>query len=660
MSLCRLQLKKSFGRLLLVFCMLLVGVSITNTSANAASIDSLDITGDQITIIDNENSVLMCQFMTTGSVGSVVYNGYTLANLYNDDTWGGISQVFYLNNPTIGTHNISFSGSINWDYPHPTCYLLTGVNTDNLILSNNSVDFGDHITNISGNISPVNSGSLILGFYTSAQDSANGVNATEVSSHYLNATGSNTYFKSFYNISTSTVGNISLTAAWGGYNQKLKLFELNTNITPPAPSHSPFDYLWSAFDITTEQRFSLGQNINLNVAYDITVEWELNPDVNWYLTPVSSEETGRLQIGVSQLLTSPSGYVNYNQPNYGLINWDFLDQEAEWVITSDLYNMSVVEDELIWSEKPFRIYLVGTNWSGQYVRVPDTSLPLIVNPDTTSTTTIPFIYKFDNVASTTLVNSQICLTSLEGGNNTPGEYCFDVISSSGSSVLEMPIVFSSGTTNFWRFDLVSSSTVLFRGSQFSIEYSNGSVATSTDITTIFGDTAHNLACTTEEWADANEGWLGVNTVLSMCVIKESGWKFLDIIISGFGNMFKWLGNQLLSLFPLNIPSKILECWNNAQTAQLNADLTFLIAYETDKSIVGYMPKEWTGSATDTDLVIFSRQQMEQGSTAVATLFDNFKKFTVFFQWTLFALGLILWSKQVYKDLSNNVHKDKDE
>lgn len=316
-------------------------------------------------------------------------------------------------------------------------------------------------------------------------------------------------------------------------------------------------------------------------------------------------------------------------------------------------------DERIGTSQEFTMYLLDVENIGNSFLKPNFLGELTINQETTPTTTLNYIYNIDEnfINSEETIASKICLTSRDGGNINPSNYCNNLDETSGIGTIEMPS-FSNGTRNYWRFDLINaSSTVIYNGEEFTINYTNGKFETETNITTIFGDTAHNLACSENEWNATSTDWLGFNAIKTACVVKESMWTFFDKVGYGFTNIFKWLAQQITSLFPLNIPKQILNSWTNSGTTTLNNSLNFLDVAETDGTIKGYLPKQWIGTNTDLEFDIFSKNMMSQGNNAMETLFANFKIFTIFFQWVLFAWGLIYWGRDVFVDLqhrNNNI------
>lgn len=216
----------SITGLFLLFFVLFYG----QAKAVGPTVFDLPITGGAITVMTATNPmVLFCSIVDTNISATVNYNGYNLATLYVDEiTTGYYSKVFYLNNPTSGTHNISFSGGYS-----PVCSLASNVNTDNLILASSTVAVADN-TNATSTATIISTGSnsLILDFESGYNGGGpDSINSTRVNWSNASLGGyKNVYL--FFNKATSTNGIITTHSELNWFNRKHHLFALNTQLGP--------------------------------------------------------------------------------------------------------------------------------------------------------------------------------------------------------------------------------------------------------------------------------------------------------------------------------------------------------------------------------------------------------------------------------------------
>lgn len=239
------------------------------------------------------------------------------------------------------------------------------------------------------------------------------------------------------------------------------------------------------------------------------------------------------------------------------------------------------------------------NWINFYFDV-----PFYINTATGSpaTTTLDFTYR---ITDTLTASSSICLKNSQTGIKT--DYCFTPTG---------PI--SNGTIDI-------SNTVLdnyyFIGS-FTYYDSNGTEQlSSNDFALAFYD----------------------NTVIIDEPDIESQNKFFNVG-KKWWKIFK-------NIFPFNFPVAILTAWNNSETARLTPDLQFLDMSEDDGSLLGHIPSEWTGSATDTEFILFGEDLIANGSLDATDLFANFKKFTKWLQYFAFSFGVFALARKLIADLT---------
>lgn len=231
------------------------------------------------------------------------------------------------------------------------------------------------------------------------------------------------------------------------------------------------------------------------------------------------------------------------------------------------------------------------------------------------------------------------------------EYCNDI----ATLELNYPLNGNYSLSGYIGLYDTSTDLLIRKSSDINIVfYSNVKVVSQTDKTSLFGMSAYDRACTTAEWAES-ESWL--DTFPSSCSIKYGFWQTVGFLAHLLDESVTWSLKQIVNMFPLNIPTNVLRSWNNSETAVLSSALSPLDVVNDNNEITGTLPSGWFG--TTTEVVILGKSTMTGGNNSdITALWVLVKALSVWLQWTLFALGFMLWAKSVYKDLSSETHNDK--
>lgn len=647
-KICLNTLSKGFLALSL-FLLSLGFFGITSASADVG-IQTLELDNNYVTIPANSgNSALFCNSYTITTYDS---EPMTLA-LTHKISGSDISEsISYVLNPAVGSHLIgNGSNFIN-------CYFITGVNANNLIAKAETNWQNGEGYNYSFYNTFTSTDNLVIGFYSHDNKTIdeNLLTSTSSSIIYHNQGGGNyPYSKNFgnrfalYNYSNGNLitQNFSLNYYYSSYewSNPSQVGWLELNIA--TGGSDGFDYV--QYDNSQGQAEIFNNKLNWKVYYNLC-DKAYPPNgghANIYLEGDYFGEGSnyRTIIGGQVGPSNCKGFYTFDETFLGNnsaigtsnanISIDTFDENSDYIQTIKSDN--------------FIVYNINKKTYPNSAIIYSGNDPLNIDVSTTTNTPLNFIYNICSVDD--WASSTFWLYNLDVKNNSDFYYSPSECSGLGT------INITNGTsTDFYyifnadiRLENENNNNLL-NSNNFKIEFESS--INDTSIKSIFGDTAYNLACSTDEWN-------AQNALFPVCSIKYGWLNILDMTIKSVTSNINKLKNQLVSMFPLNIPKQIMTSWKNSENTVMNENLNFLNVKEADNSIKGYLPKEWIGTQENLSFDIFSKNMLTQGNNEMSNLFDKFKSFTVFLQWALFALGFINWSKGVYFDITNKLHNDKN-
>lgn len=592
------------------------------------------------------NQVLICyghSYQPVSSYGilSLAWHGVAMTQItYGDGN--GHWVISYLKNPDVGAYNITSSNSARLN-------AITCIVKENIDLTASPITAFSGFQNEAYQYNMTNIGSDVIAFTTGVTTYSNystsGSGWTKINSGWVGSSANSLNYGGSYKTVTTAYDKVVYVPTGFSTNY----IELKTILAPPI---SPTNYV---FYVGDNPLYSSFPSIALDkpFMYNICDGFDTN---NEYII---SYGVGGVEVGRQQLSSSScTGGGGFDTVFY--FDSANITATSTGSSTMAIFSMPYILNQPILDEPLENLTMVAfSNEFVSYISAPDTGF-IWLHPrysinavdETATTTKIYYTYNYGHssvVASTT----KVCINQLNTCDyvteSSNGNGLFDTY-----LVVLNELVTGSMTVNLTFQD--ASSTVLYTSEDFTI-YKSVLLPEST-VLSLFGQSASQMACTDEEWAEAETSTSWFNFTKLKCNTGVTFFSFINTLNNAFGNIFKSLGNKLLLLFPLDIPTKMLESWNASASVSLNNDLKFLDVTETDGTIKGYIPSQWMSTTTDFEPVIFGQVTMSQGSSLMSGIFDKFKAFTIFFQYALLALGLIAWGKQVYKDMSNNVHKDE--
>jgi len=186
-----------------------------------------------------------------------------------------------------------------------------------------------------------------------------------------------------------------------------------------------------------------------------------------------------------------------------------------------------------------------------------------------------------------------------------------------------------------------------------VDYFN---ATGTN-TIIGGISAHDLACSAEEWGDygtstSTSGIFDINWKWIKCSYLESfivvGSKISNIAISGA----KLATNQLGAVFPFNIPVKFYGSWMNSASTTLPTQLDWLNIADAEGNIYLDWPAEWSETGTTTQLQVWGDIFTTPGSKE-AEIFAGIRWLSGMLYWLGFIWFVWYEGLNVYHELNDH-------
>lgn len=320
---------------------------------------------------------------------------------------------------------------------------------------------------------------------------------------------------------------------------------------------------------------------------------------------------------------------------------------AKKLITAEQGSLRVLEDlDLIWDGAGFWYYIGNSAGYGQETKNIVALMPVssLINEVYPATTSIPFSYNFTGISD--ISTSTYTIWIYNDDNHTKTTFnTKEFGTTSGTSSINI--------ANGYYDDIYNLSIILERDNDYSTiiksnkfkltfggQEINENIGT---INQIFGTTTSAIVCSAEEWADGN--WW---TVLKCSTLKT----ILDIvekIINGLKTIANTFINILKNVFPFNFIFKVAECWNNSSITGSPTGTDIGTFTDENDNLYITVPKEWNGTATDTDIIVFGEDLFENKATA---FFMFTKLLSKFLMWGLFILYLINLAKHKIDELKN--------
>ena len=161
---------------------------------------------------------------------------------------------------------------------------------------------------------------------------------------------------------------------------------------------------------------------------------------------------------------------------------------------------------------------------------------------------------------------------------------------------------------------------------------------------IFGTSTKYTACTIDEWENGN-WWTSIkcNTFKTILDIIQSIINGVKTTVNGFINIIK-------NIFPFNFITKIVNCWNESKLIPRNENLVNIL--DENNNIYISIPHEWTGNATNTNMVVFG-EGITNENEKVNIIFTTIRYLSGPFMWFMFLFGLYYRIKNIIEEIKNN-------
>lgn len=259
-----------------------------------------------------------------------------------------------------------------------------------------------------------------------------------------------------------------------------------------------------------------------------------------------------------------------------------------------------------------------------------------------ATTTLPFSYDFTGLAYS---GGQVCVINRQ--SNTKTDICVNITAVSG--VESMP--FANPSTNYslyGKYGLYSSTgSLLLTSDNFQLTWYELPKITFEQFT---ATSSHFMACSAAEWEDvaSTDNWfnfsgLKCNTLVTLIDLANS-------IANAPATMAQGTLDQLKTLFPFNIPSGIIQSWNDSAVETLPGELAFLNIQDGNGNVYITLPSNLFGATSTVAVwgpVIFNE------SNGVHTVLDNIRILSKYLLWLLVVIEIIAIGKQIISDISGD-------
>jgi len=191
------------------------------------------------------------------------------------------------------------------------------------------------------------------------------------------------------------------------------------------------------------------------------------------------------------------------------------------------------------------------------------------------------------------------------------------------------------------------------------QFATSSTSTDNSLGSFLDMNTHDLACSAEEWEEASESGVFNFTKLKCRTIKT----MLDFTNASVGiikKMLEWVKNIVLyNAFPVNIPLKIYEAWQDSETESLPSELAFLNSKDENGNLSITIPADWGDTGTATPIVVWGPAVFEANSTA-DNVFDFMRGLSTYMIWlmtiiTLVNMGIMAFEEFMPKKPHNELY-----
>jgi len=175
-------------------------------------------------------------------------------------------------------------------------------------------------------------------------------------------------------------------------------------------------------------------------------------------------------------------------------------------------------------------------------------------------------------------------------------------------------------------------------------------ATSTQ--SIFGTSAHDLACSSEDWIEAASSTDWFNWTSIRCRGAETFLNIVYKIVDVARSAVIGLGDIMKNLFPFSLVVSFSDCWQSSASSTLPVELSFLDI--TDEAGDAYItiPAEWTGTASSSQVAVWGTSVFTPPGSALASFFAGIRTLSKYLMWALFIFGIYKLGKKAYEEINS--------
>jgi len=155
--------------------------------------------------------------------------------------------------------------------------------------------------------------------------------------------------------------------------------------------------------------------------------------------------------------------------------------------------------------------------------------------------------------------------------------------------------------------------------------------------------AHDLACTSEEWADSS-WWTAIR-----CSSVEAGYRLIDNLKILTQQILTDVGDMFGGIFPFNIPIQIYDQWQLSEDESLPENIAWLELADENNDITIPVPAGWN-RGTSTRVVIWGDSIFVHGDPSLADVFAKIRALSTYLIWAGFIFAIWKLGEDIYNDL----------
>lgn len=272
--------------------------------------------------------------------------------------------------------------------------------------------------------------------------------------------------------------------------------------------------------------------------------------------------------------------------------------------------------------------------------------PLVIDNLVGTSTKLLFYYNFEGL---NWASSSVCLYNDTGGTDGNGadtSYCYTPTADHGIGYVYLPHTQANFTFyGRWHANITGGDDFLsFK--QISIIFKG---AFNPSIPNLLGTSTRDFVCSHDEW-NATSTYLGLNLTTFKCGVFYTVVSVAEKIGDKVKSIASGVGSGLSYVFPLSLPAKFYDSWQQSASSTIPAQLDWLAIADQEGNIYLSWPAELSENGTTTQIQVWGDIFTPAGSTS-ATIFAGIRYLTGLLYWLALIIGL--WKTGEW--IKNDIH-----